>query len=120
MIVYSDGTWVTGDADGITPDTATYIPDNSVFAAEVLKYRRVTVEKDQNGEVTSISEIPDEADETAAILAQLAETDSKVIRPLRAIAAGTATDEDRTRLAELEAQAEELRTVLKALNEINA
>ena len=53
MIVYSDGTWVTGDADGITPDTATYIPDNSVFAAEVLKYRRVTVEKDQNGEVTS-------------------------------------------------------------------
>lgn len=54
----------------------------------------------------------DEIMRRAKILSQLEELDLKCIRPLRAIQAGTATDEDRARLAELEAQAEELRKQL--------
>ncbi|MCI8603352.1 MAG: hypothetical protein HFE79_04305, partial [Ruminiclostridium sp.] len=45
------------------------------------------------------------------------EIDRQAIRPLRAIAAGTATDEDRRILAELEAQAEEIRAQMAELDE---
>ena len=45
----------------------------------------------------------------ARILSQLEELDFKCIRALRAIAAGTGTEADTARLAELEAQAAELR-----------
>ena len=50
-----------------------------------------------------------EAARVAGIRAKLDELDRKAVRPLRAIAAGTATDADRTMLAEIEAQAAELR-----------
>ena len=45
------------------------------------------------------------------------EIDRQAIRPLRAIAAGTATDEDRSVLEELEAQAEEIRAQMAELDE---
>jgi hypothetical protein len=45
----------------------------------------------------------------AEIIARLAEIDIASIRPLRAIADGTATDFDREKLAALEAEAEALR-----------
>lgn len=48
----------------------------------------------------------------AADLATLAELDWRTIRPLRAIAAGTATQADRDRLADLEAQADAIRARL--------
>lgn len=48
----------------------------------------------------------------AGIQAQLDALDRKAIRPLRAIAAGTATQADRDRLADLEAQADVIRTRL--------
>ncbi|MGE4528147.1 MAG: hypothetical protein AB7D00_07245 [Rhodospirillaceae bacterium] len=47
-------------------------------------------------------------------LVRLAEIDAACIRPLRAIAAGTATEEDRTRLADLEDEATTLRATLAA------
>lgn len=43
------------------------------------------------------------------ILAQLDALDAKSIRPLRALLAGTGTDEDRAKLAAIEAQAQALR-----------
>lgn len=43
------------------------------------------------------------------ILAQLTQLDQKALRPLRAIAAGTASDEDKAILAHLEEQASDLR-----------
>ena len=53
----------------------------------------------------------------AEILAELAEIDRQSVRPLRAIAKGTATDEDQERLAGLEARAEELRAELAGLED---
>lgn len=46
---------------------------------------------------------------------ELAAVDAESARPLRAIVAGTATDEDRTRLADLEARAQALREQLQAV-----
>lgn len=54
----------------------------------------------------------DEIMRRAKILSQLEELDFKCIRALRAIQAGTSTEADTARLAELEAQAEELRKQL--------
>lgn len=46
---------------------------------------------------------------------QLSALDLQAVRPLRAIAAGTATDEDKSRLAEIEIEVEKLRTQLSDL-----
>ena len=51
----------------------------------------------------------------AEIARRFAEIDRKRIRPLAAIAAGTAEDEDRNKLAALEKEAAELRTELSGL-----
>ena len=60
-----------------------------------------------------------EAEEKAAHIAQLQEQldtlDLKAIRALRAIQAGTGTEADTAKLAELEAQAEEIRKQIKEL-----
>ena len=47
-----------------------------------------------------------------ALLAELAAIDTATVRPLRAVLAGTGTDADKERLAELEAKAEEIRAKL--------
>ena len=52
---------------------------------------------------------------SAEIARRFAEIDRERIRPLAAIAAGTATDEDRNRLAALEEEATALRTELSGL-----
>lgn len=51
----------------------------------------------------------------AEIARRFAEIDRERIRPLAAIAAGTATDEDRNRLTALEEEATALRTELSGL-----
>lgn len=51
----------------------------------------------------------------AAIARRFAEIDRERIRPLAAIAAGTATDEDRNRLAALEEEATALRAELSGM-----
>ena len=48
---------------------------------------------------------------------QLLKLDLQAVRPLRAIAAGTATDEDKVRLAEIESKAEALRAEIAELGE---
>ena len=48
----------------------------------------------------------------AALLAELAAIDTATVRPLRAVLAGSGTDADKERLAELEAKAEEIRAKL--------
>ena len=50
-----------------------------------------------------------------AILSELANIDAKTTRPLRAILSDAGTKEDKEKLAELEAQAETLRTELSSL-----
>ena len=51
------------------------------------------------------------------LIAQLAEIDEKEIRPMAAIAAGIATEEDRQRLAEYEEQKQAIRQQLQELGE---
>jgi len=52
-----------------------------------------------------------------AIAARLAAIDLLSVRPLRAVAAGAATDDDRTRLKALDDEAAGLRVELAALNQ---
>lgn len=60
-----------------------------------------------------ISSIPRAERRTVrAALARLAEIDAEIIRPLRTIAAGFGTDEDRERVLSLEAEARVLRAVV--------
>lgn len=54
----------------------------------------------------------------AELIAELNALDLKCIRALRAIQAGTGTEDDTTRLAALEAQAEEIRKELQLLNPV--
>lgn len=51
-------------------------------------------------------------DRIAAARSRLAALDAAAVRPLRAVVAGTATDADHTRLAEIEAEAQKLREAL--------
>ncbi len=53
----------------------------------------------------------------AEIARRFAEIDRERIRPLAAIAAGTATDEDKSRISEIESQAETLRAEIAELGE---
>ena len=54
-------------------------------------------------------------EQEAQLRVQLDEIDRKSARPLRALAAGTATDEDRAMLASLETEAASLRAGVRAL-----
>lgn len=54
----------------------------------------------------------------AELKQQLAELDLQAVRPLRAIAAGTATDEDKARLTEIELQVETLRAEIANLGKV--
>lgn len=91
------------------------VKDGSELAGKILSNRYWEPVEDENGNLIDIvpiepPEIPRSAEEqTEELKNRLDEIDRQAIRPLRAIAAGTATDEDRRILAELEAQAKEIR-----------
>lgn len=87
-----------------------------------MKFDRIEESADDyvlyNGEYITASEAKTRQAEDAKqaqreeLLAQLDILDLKAIRSLRAIQAGTATADDREKLAEIETQAEELRKQL--------
>lgn len=99
------------------------IDDNSELAGKIFAAPCWEAVEDEKGNLIDIVivDIPESepaAEEKAEELkVQLDEIDKQAIRPLRAIAAGTATDEDRETLAELERQAEEIRNELAELSE---
>ena len=98
------------------------IDDNSELAGKIFSTLFWEAVEDENGNLTDIIPAPSlvleqsEEDKTAELMERLDEIDRLAIRPLRAIAAGTATDEDREILAELERQAEEIRAELAELS----
>lgn len=99
------------------------VKDGSELAGKILSNRYWEPVEDENGNLIDIvpiepPEIARSAEEqTEELKNRLDEIDRQAIRPLRAIAAGTATDEDRRVLAELEAQAEEIRAQMAELGE---
>ena len=131
MIVFEDGSCQTNSCN---PDSnflenfdceqpKWVVKDGSELAVKILSNRYWEPVEDENGNLIDIvpiepPEITRSAEEqTEELKKRLEEIDRQAVRPLRAIAAGTATDEDRSVLAELEAQAEEIRAQMTELDE---
>ena len=75
-----------------------------------------TLEEGELEQATDVAEFDADGFEQqasrATLLAELAAIDTATVRPLRAVMAGSGTDADKERLAELEAKAEEIRAKL--------
>ena len=125
MIIFENGCWQT---DSGFPDTnwlegqSEYeqpkfvIPDNSELATKMQTVQNPKFITDDNGELIDIVEgEPTNEQKIAEIKSQLNQLDLSAIRSLRAIAAGTATEEDTVKLSEIESTATELRTQLSNL-----
>lgn len=99
------------------------VDDNSELAKKVLSAPCWEPVEDENGNLIDIAVVEAAAPEQSSaekieeLKVRLDKIDRQAIRPLRAIAAGTATDEDRSILAELETQAEEIRAQMAALSD---
>ncbi|MDE6724524.1 MAG: hypothetical protein K2J79_02870 [Ruminiclostridium sp.] len=120
MIIFENKTWQTSTSE---PDTnylegidceqpKWVVPDNSELTGKIMSTPYWKPVEDGNGQLVDI--IPEEPPVTdeeriAQLKSELDEIDRQAIRPLRAIAAGNDTEEDRENLAELEEQAEEIR-----------
>ena len=130
MIVFEDGSCQTNSCN---PDSnflegfdckqpKWVVKDGSELAGKILSNRYWDAVEDENGNLIDI--VPKEPPEgtrsteeqTEELKNRLDEIDRQAIRPLRAIAAGTATDEDRRILAELEMQAEKIREEIAELS----
>lgn len=127
MVVYKDHTYqecsLYPDTNFIPPEDERQpkwvVPDSSEVAAKIRSTGLWEPVEDGEGnliDITAVPYVPSQEElalvRAEEIRAELAEIDSLAVRPLRAIVAGTATDEDRARLAELEARADALRAEL--------
>ncbi len=110
MIVYSDGTWECGADEDSAPENAVILSDDSAVAQQIRRYERVQligpIDNSDNIQVIPLE------DRHTAILSELDRLDLQAVRPLRAIAAGTATETDRQKLTEIEGKAAQLRQEL--------
>ena len=125
MIIFENGSWqldsehpndnwLEGRLDLKQPKFV--IPDNSELAVKIQTVQNPKFITDDNGELTDIVEgEPTNEQKITEIKSQLNQLDLSAIRSLRAIAAGTATDEDTVKLSEIEIEAEKLRTQLSNL-----
>ena len=107
MIIYSDGTWEVGADESVIPSGATVLSDDSPAAQKIREYDRIKINSSENNS-SEIEVIPIK-NEQAEIFAKLEELDLQAVRPLRAIVAGTATETDRQKLSEIEAEVKKLR-----------
>lgn len=126
MIIFDDGSWQTDTAN---PDgnflegndcrqPKWVISDSSELARKIKSTHYWKAVEDEAGQLVDIviEELPVSYEQQIAELKnQLDEIDRQAIRPLRAIAAGTDTEEDRETLAELERQAEAIRSQIAEL-----
>ncbi len=131
MIVFKDHTYqITGGCpnenylEGLDCEQPKWVvDDNSEVAGKILCAPSWEPVEDENGnlvDIVAIEPIAFEQNDEKKIeelKAQLDEIDRQAIRPLRAIAAGTDTEEDTKILAELETRAKEIRAEIAALNE---
>ena len=114
MIIYSDGTWEVGADESVIPSGATVLSDDSPAAQKIREYDRVKLIPSENSsEEVEVSPIKNEQ---AEIFAKLEALDLQAVRPLRAIVAGTATETDRQKLSEIEAEVKKLSRDFQDLN----
>lgn len=113
MIIFEDGSWLCGEDETIIPDGAMIIGDDTRLADEIKQYPKVRLMSptDDFDDIDNIQVVPIE-DRHRLIIAELDHLDLQAVRPLRAIAAGTAIETDRKKLAEIEEQAAQLREEL--------
>lgn len=94
-----------------------HVPNEGEFAEEWANITDWLAKNNVTPEAEPLPPEPTEEELRAAreeaIIAELDEIDRKSARALRAIVAGTATDDDRAMLTELNAQAEALRAQLQ-------
>ena len=111
---HPDDNWLEGRSDLEQPKFV--IPDNSELAVKMQTVQNPKFITDDNGELTDIVEgdLTNEQ-KIAEIKSQLNQLDLSAIRSLRAIAAGTATEEDTVKLSEIENTATELRSQISDL-----
>lgn len=116
MIVFEDGSWLCGEDETTVPDGAMIIDDNTRLADEIKQYAKVRLILPANDfdDFDNIQIVPIE-DRYSAILTELDRLDLQAVRPLRAIAAGTATEADKQKLIALEEQATQLREELASI-----
>ena len=128
MIVFKNGTYQTTSGcpnenylEGLDCEQPKWvIPDDSELARKIMSTSFWEPVMDDDGNLVDITPIdpPVTAEEQIDnIKNQLASIDLQTARPLRAIAAGTAIEEDRERLKELETQAEGLRAELTEISQ---
>lgn len=120
MVIFENGTWQIDSSNpninylkGIDCEQPKWvIPDDSELAGKIMSTPHWKPVEDENGGLIDI--IPEEPPVTdeeriAQLKSELDEIDRQAVRPLRAIAAGTDTEEDHEALKDLEGQAEEIR-----------
>ncbi len=126
MIIFENRAWQT---DASAPDSnylegidceqpKWVVPDNSELAGKIKSAHYWTPVEDDKGNIIDIIPVDPPVTDKERILFlknQLEELDRQAIRPLRAIAAGTDTEEDREILTDLERQAAEIRTELERM-----
>ncbi len=126
MIIFENRIWQTDTSapdanylEGIDCEQPKWVvPDNSKLAQKVMSTPYWTPVEDDKGNLIDIIPVDPPVTDKERILSlknQLEELDRQAIRPLRAIAAGTDTEEDREILTNLEQQAEELRSQISEL-----
>ena len=128
MIVFENGSW---QSNSLYPDTnflenedrvqpKWVVPDSSELAFKIKSACRWKAIEDESGQLVDIviEEPPADYDqEIDELKSELEEIDRLAIRPLRAIAAGTDTEEDREVLADPENRANEIRERLAETEE---
>ena len=131
MIIFNDHTWQTSSkypntnylrgVEGVT-QPQWVVPDNTELANKIISTFYWEPVEDDNGNLIDIIPVDPPVTDKERILSlknQLEELDRQAIRPLRAIAAGTDTEEDREILTDLERQAAKLRTELERMEREN-
>ena len=126
MIIFENRAWQTDTSapdanylEGIDCEQPKWVvPDNSKLAQKVMSTPYWMPVEDDKGNLIDIIPVDSPVTDKEKILSlknQLEELDRQAIRPLRAIAAGNDTEEDREILADLERQAAEIRTELERM-----
>lgn len=126
MIIFSNGCWQTDSEypnDNWLKDRTDLeqpkfvIPDDSELAVKIQNIQNPKFVTDDDGNLVDIVEGDLTNEQQIQILKQqLNDLDLEAVRPLRAIVAGTATEEDNTRLAAIESLAASLREEIAALS----